>query len=110
MNTRCKPGDLAIVVHADYPANLGRIVQVIAPDVGASFVRFHERGTIWWVTCPSRMTWSMGNQVFQRRAGPVPDDCLLPIRDLPDQDATDDDLENHQPAIDHDLIEEALTS
>lgn len=52
----------------------------------------------------------MGNQVFQRRAGPVPDDCLLPIRDLPDQDATDDDLENHQPAIDHDLIEELLTS
>jgi len=90
-DTRCKAGDLAVVVRADYESNLGRIVQVIAQDVGASFVKFEGRGSVWWVTCPSLMTWSMGGKSFSRRSGPVPDECLMPIRggsgDIADEEA-----------------------
>lgn len=88
--TRCKPGGLAVVIRADFENNLGRIVQVIAPDVGKSFVQFVGRGEIWWVTCPTLMTWSSGNQTFWRKAGPVPDECLMPIREIPDDKTVDE--------------------
>ena len=40
---RCKPGDLAIVIKANIPENLGLIVKVICRDPGKDIIRFHDR-------------------------------------------------------------------
>ena len=101
--TRCTPGDLAVVIRADFETNLGRIVRVIAPDVGESFIRFEGRGEVWWVTCPSLMTWESGNQTYRRKAGPVPDECLMPIRGAPDNAIADERLE----ALSHEVESKA---
>lgn len=29
MTLRCKPGDLAIVIHCDFPENIGKLVNVV---------------------------------------------------------------------------------
>lgn len=38
--TRCRPGDLAIIVTADYKTNLGRIVRIIKADDGSGDIHF----------------------------------------------------------------------
>jgi hypothetical protein len=80
MTAKCKVGDLAIVVRADYACNLGKIVRIAGLHDGSGDLVFTNRGTVWWVTCPSRMKWSLDGKVFRRVAGPAPDDQLLPIR------------------------------
>lgn len=80
MAAKCKVGDLAIVVRADYACNLGKIVRIVRPHDGSGDLNFPNRGTVWWVACPSRMKWSLHGKVFRRVAGPTPDDHLLPIR------------------------------
>lgn len=87
MNTRCKPGELAIIIRADYPCNLGKIVRIVQQHDGSGEINFFNRGVVWWVTCPSRMKWSIGSKTFRRHAGPAPDDQLLPIRGQQDEKA-----------------------
>lgn len=80
MSANCKVGDLAIVIRADYACNLGRIVRIVKLHDGSGEINFTNRGTIWWVTCPSRMKWTLGSKIFRRQTGPAPDDQLRPIR------------------------------
>lgn len=87
MNTRCKTGDLAIVIRADYACNLGKIVRIVRQHDGSGEINFVNRGVVWWVTCPSRMKWSIGSKNFRRHTGPAPDDQLLPIRGQQDEKA-----------------------
>lgn len=80
---RCKPGDLAVVVNAQFRSNVGNIVRVIAPDHGAGFVQFVGEGRVWLVECHRPMTWATYGKRYRRRTGPVPDNRLQPIRGLP---------------------------
>lgn len=78
MNTRCKPGDLAVVVQAQNPANLGLIVKVLAPYGQAT--EFAAGGMVWDCECAQPMTWVRGGRATKARSGPVPDALLQPIR------------------------------
>lgn len=92
--TRCVPGDLAVVIAADFPANLGRFVRVVRPDFDDTDIVFPaEEGWVWWVKSASPMTWRARDRILQRMAGPVPDSRLWPIRgELSLQDILDLDL------------------
>lgn len=83
MESRCRAGDLAVVIRAHYSCNLGRIVRVLAPHDGMGDRVFHNAGVVWLVECAQPMTWSIGKKRFRRKRGPAPDSCLKPIRGTP---------------------------
>ena len=85
MNARCKPGDLAIVIDAWHPCNLGTIVQVIQPDDGSGDITYDaDAGLVWWCRSTRPMKWTYRGKVYFRKEGPAPDAQLQPIRGLPD--------------------------
>ena len=77
---RCKVGDLAIVVDAQLPSNLGNIVRVVAPHDGKGELVFDNEGPVWIVECQQPMTWAWRRRFYRARIGPVPDHRLQPIR------------------------------
>ena len=81
MNLRCKPGDLAIVVNAQNPSNLGLIVRVTSLMPAADDLKFKDdAGPVWVCECAHPMTWTrQGRQVSAHR-GPIPDRQLQPLR------------------------------
>jgi hypothetical protein len=90
----CKPGDIAYVINATMPQNIGRMVQVISP-LG---VEPHWGGYIWRIgSCKGQFCWlvrSCGAPLtnYQREAlfeAPFADWCLRPIRPQ-DDDAQDE--------------------
>ena len=82
MKQKCKPGDLAVVINADLPSNLGSIVRVIETHDGSSPIRFDFEGKVWWVSCEHPMTWTLNGKTYRMKEGPVPDGRLQPIRGL----------------------------
>lgn len=83
MTSRCKAGDLAVVVGAYYRSNLGRIVRVVAPHDGKGDIVFRGVGIVWLVHASQPMTWTVDRKRFRRKRGPVPDTYLVPIRGKP---------------------------
>jgi hypothetical protein len=77
---RCRPGDLAIVIQAQFPTNMGRIVRIIGVDDRKGDLLFPVQTPTWEVRCELPMTWRSNNKRFRRKQGPVPDACLQPIR------------------------------
>lgn len=77
---KCRVGDLAVVVGAEYKSNLGKIVRVVEPHDGRGEIHFRNQGPIWWVESHSMLFWTKGRKRFRRRTGPVPDYILYPIR------------------------------
>jgi hypothetical protein len=77
---RCRPGDLAIVIQAQFPTNMGRIVRIIGVDDRKGDLLFPVQTPTWEVRCELPMTWRSKNKRFRRKQGPVPDACLQPIR------------------------------
>ena len=80
MTSKCQPGDLAVVIDADIPGNLGAIVRVIETHDGSGPIRFDFEGKVWWVRCEHPMTWMSGGRTYSMKEGPVPDGRLQPIR------------------------------
>jgi hypothetical protein len=77
---RCRPGDLAVVINAHNPANVGRIVQVLGPDDGTSDLQFPKDVLVWIVQSEKTMVWDVDKRKVRRKRGPVPDAQLQPIR------------------------------
>lgn len=96
---KCKPGDLAVVVHAQCPSNLGKIVHVVALHDGTGAVSFTGQGHVWLVKCPTPLTWYMRGKRYRRKTGPVPDNRLQPIRGLTPGQHVDEALELEVPAV-----------
>ena len=80
---RCRPGDLAIVIQAQFATNLGRIVQVIGVDDRKGDLLFPMQTPTWVVRCELPMTWRSHGRRYRRKQGPVPDEYLQPIRGKP---------------------------
>ena len=81
MNHRCKPGDLAIVIQAQNPGNLGLIVRVLKVQGTAQQPAFAPgEGPIWECECAHPMVWTRQGRRIQARSGPIPDRLLQPIR------------------------------
>jgi hypothetical protein len=87
---RCRPGDLAIVIQAEFATNLGRIVRVIGVDDRKGDLLYPIQTPTWMVRCEGPMTWRSNSKRYRRKQGPVPDAYLQPIRGNPDgQDISD---------------------
>ena len=98
-NLRCKPGDLAVVIHAAFKTNLGRIVRVIRPSCGEGDLTYPAHLNTWLVESAAPLTWYRGKKRFRRKSGPVPDAQLQPIKGIGSE------AKAHQ----HHLIEESAT-
>ena len=81
MTTRCKPGDLAIIIDAFHRRNLGRIVRVIRADDGSHGLplKFYCAGTVWLVESEQELLWSLCDERYRSKRGPAPDSQLQPI-------------------------------
>lgn len=77
---RCKPGDLAVVISAKNPSNLGRIVTVVAADDGTSDLSYPQNQCAWIIRSDKPMIWVVQSRKVRRKRGPVPDAQLQPIR------------------------------
>lgn len=76
----CQPGDLAISVNTEQPANEGRIVRVLRRHENTPEWNYGDRAA-WWCESDEPIVW-----YFRRRGeyrfgheGPIPDDALRPI-------------------------------
>ncbi len=77
---KCKAGNLAIVIDAINPENIGRIVNVVRLQSEKDELKIEGQGTVWYVKAFNPMTWTVGNQTHHACEGPAPDDFLHPIR------------------------------
>ena len=81
---RCKPGDLAIVVRACHPSNLGVIVKIIGLHDGKGDLSYPaDAGTVWLIESSKPTTRIQFGKRYRRKRGPVPDNQLQPIRGNP---------------------------
>ena len=97
----CQPGDLAFVVRSSNPENLMKIVEVIkALEPQDSHITITTPSRQLWL-CESQgsdLVWSdLVNQPMTRGPrGPIPDECLRPIR--PEQEDAPTGEKTEQPA------------
>ncbi len=81
MTTRCKAGDMAVVISAYNEENLGQIINVIEPYANQGPLVFGENdGFIWLCESPLIMVWQVKDRYYRARRGPVPDSSLKPVR------------------------------
>jgi len=78
--SRCRPGDLAVVIEAKIKSNLGRIVRVIALHDGTGPLGAIGPKPVWLVSASTAMNWRIGSKRLSLKSGPVSDSCLQPIR------------------------------
>ncbi len=77
---KCRPGDMAVIVHSDFPANIGAFVTVL------SVCEILPMTVLWFVRpqCPERMVGRnlLGFIETGNPVGPytIEDFCLEPIR------------------------------
>ena len=82
----CKPGDLAVVITAHNPENIGTIVRVIKKHPNQNALVDFKGSHIWMAEAPRPMLYDVGGKMVRRRKGAVPDAILRPIRGLPAND------------------------
>ena len=81
---KCKVGDLAVIVAADFKSNIGNIVKIIAPDDGKGICDWSKQGLAWVVTAARPITWVINGKRYRRKIGPVPENRLQPIHRVTD--------------------------
>jgi len=79
----CKPGDLAIVVDAYNPCNIGSILKVLKTHRNQRELLVEPGDHIWMVQATHPQAYEIGQKIVWRTKGPVPDSFLRPIRGLP---------------------------
>jgi hypothetical protein len=86
----CRPGDLAIVIEAINPINIGAIVKVIGKHRNQKILCVAPDEFIWLVESPHPLTYEVKDKLVRKRKGGAPDSGLQPIRGLPlGKDITD---------------------
>ena len=93
----CKPGDRAIVIKSRTKSNIGRIVEVLRAysPLDSGVIPTDGTRQMWLAkSIGSSLMWeraySIGTE--QRSEGPIPDECLWPIKDADDEHAVHDEL------------------
>ena len=82
----CKPGDLAVVITAHNPENIGTILRVIKKHHNPTALVDFKGSHIWMAEAPRPMLYDVGGKMVRRRKCAVPDAILRPIRGLPAAD------------------------
>lgn len=81
--SRCKPGDLAVVIQAQHEGNLGRIVKVLELHDRTGPLVYNIAGTVWLTESTEPMMWTINAAVYMLKRGPIPDALLQPIKAQP---------------------------
>ena len=79
----CKPSDLAIVVTAHKPKNIGTILRVLKKHHNQNALFDYTGAHIWMAEAPRPMVYDVGGKIVGMRKGAVPDAILRPIRGSP---------------------------
>lgn len=83
MGTKCKAGDIAVILTQEDEYNAGLIVSVVRPDDGSiGDFNYEWTGLTWWVKSVSPLKWSTleDSDLITSMEGPMPDAVLFPIR------------------------------
>jgi hypothetical protein len=95
--TRCKPGDLAYIIRASVPENIGRVVQVIERDLSLGANDPNPGEVRWHISMPDN-SYGIDRTTGGRYLVPpgqclsAPDANLRPISGVPlDEEVTEDE-------------------
>ena len=77
---KCKPGDMAVVLSAFHPSNVGRFVSVVRLYDNTVCANLDCESPVWLVESNAPLTWTRGKSLWLGNQGPVPDAVLQPIR------------------------------
>ena len=80
MIPKCYPGDLAVIVKAYNPANIGLIVKVLQFHSDQFALDAPEGDAIWTCQAHHPMVYDIGGKKRKRLKGPVPDSYMSPIK------------------------------
>lgn len=76
----CKPGDLAVVVKAHNPCNIGSILRVLHSHPNQSALITDPTDHIWMIEATHPQAYEINGVIAYYNRGPVPDSYLRPIR------------------------------
>ncbi|MFM7800628.1 MAG: hypothetical protein ACKO69_00530 [Limnohabitans sp.] len=79
----CRPGDLAVVVEAYNPSNIGSIVRVLRSHPNQKVLVTEPGDHIWTMEATHPQAYEVDGALVYRSSGPVPDSYLRPIRGYP---------------------------
>ena len=79
----CKLGDLAIIIEAFNPVNIGAVVKVIGKHRNQRVLCAASEEFIWLIEAPHPLTYKVKGKLVRKRKGGAPDSGLQPIRGLP---------------------------
>ena len=83
MKWNCQVGDLAIIIDAWNPENIGAIVRVIAAHPDQTALWKEPIDFLWTCVSPQPLTYERDGKLNYRTIGPSPDSRLRPIRGVP---------------------------
>jgi hypothetical protein len=78
----CKPGDLAVIVDAYNPENIGTFVKVIRAHKNQFALDKPEGDILWLVEGNRPMSYDISGRIRKRKNGPAPDSSMRPIRGI----------------------------
>ena len=78
----CKPGDLAVIVDAYNPENIGTFVKVLKAHNNQFALDKPEGDMLWFVEGSRPMSYDVSGRIRKRKKGPAPDSSLRPIRGI----------------------------
>ena len=79
----CKPGDLAVVVDAYNPTNIGSILRILRTHEDQAALLIEPGDHIWTMVATHPQAYEQNGEIHYLISGPVPDSVLRPIRGLP---------------------------
>jgi hypothetical protein len=78
----CKPGDLAVIVDAYNPENIGTFVKVLKAHKNQFDLVKPEGDVLWLVEASRPMSYDVSGRINKRKKGAAPDSSIRPIRGI----------------------------
>ena len=78
----CKPGDLAVIVDAYNPENIGTFVKVLSAHKNQLALDKPEADLLWFVEGSRPMSYDVSGRIRKCKKGPAPDSSMRPIRGI----------------------------
>ena len=79
---KCKPGDLAVIVDAYNPENIGTFVKVLKAHKNQFDLVKPEGDVLWLVEASRPMSYDVSGRINKRNKGVAPDSSIRPIRGI----------------------------
>lgn len=77
-----KPGDLAVIVDAYNPENIGTFVKVLKIHKNQFDLVKPEGDVLWLVEASRPMSYDVSGRIYKRKKGAAPDSSLRPVRGI----------------------------